>query len=868
MFKPNKQNQGFFIFKLIFSVIILCAACAGIIAVLVITTYPKLPSMNELRDYQPKLPLQIYSSDKILLGQFGEERRIFISFNNTPKMLVGAILSAEDERFYQHGGIDYIGVVRALVSNIISGRKQSGASTITMQVARNFFLSSQKTYTRKFNEVLLSYKIENSLTKDQILELYINQIYLGQRAYGFAEAALTYFGKPLDKLSIAEYAVLAGLPKAPSAYNPVVNKKRSHEREMYVLGRMRANNFITQQQYEQAINEKIIIARGSINDETDAGGYVAEMVRQMLYNKYGDNVYTDGYKVYTTIDSGMEKAAYISLRNGLLQFDVKQGYRGPEQQLSNKDKAASEITNQEITAAFDTVSDYGDLQVAVVTQAANNFLKVKLRNGNMLEFKNKDLDFVRKYLTVDNDKQLKRGSIIRVRNINGSYIIFQVPQVEGAIVALDPNNGSIKALVGGFDFTHNNFNHVTQAMRQPGSGFKPFIYSAALEDGFSANTMIDDSEICFPSGGENNGQWCPRNDENEFYGPVSFRQALTFSLNVSTIKILNQITPQYAIDYLTKFGFDKSQFQPYLTLALGVNDVTPMQMAEGYSIFANGGYLVNPFLISTITDSKGNIVAKTDVPDIRKNDPTISSRNAFVMNSILQDVVRYGTGARVYRELKRNDIAGKTGTTSDAKDVWFNGYTPNLTTITWVGYDNPRTLGAHAYGATVALPIWLDFMRYALNKIPEASLPIPAGITVLHNATWKNNDEYVYTSESNANTVPVPAAGPIDNSTPAPDLMESFISKVTSLNASQGAAVAKDNSSDVKSGGENNNLNASAVNLSNNQQNIAGNSNNASAGKTQLNNSAGQNNNTNESNNKQGTQTQTKVQDLINNVQD
>lgn len=736
--KPKKR----FLLKLFIGLISLGIAGAGILAIMVILTYPKLPSMDELGNYQPKLPLQVYSSDGVLLGQFGEEHRIFVSFNDTPKMLINAILAAEDERFYQHGGIDYIGVVRALGVNLISGRKQSGASTITMQLARNFFLSSQKTYTRKFNEVLLAYKMENSLTKDQILELYINQIYLGQRSYGFAEAALTYFGRPLDKLSIAEYAVLAGLPKAPSAYNPVVNKTRSHEREIYVLGRMKANGFITEQQYDEAVTQAIVIARGTTKDATSAGGYIAEMVRQMLYDKYGDKVYTSGYKVYTTVDSKMEQAAYTALRNGLMQHDNSRGYRGCEQQLNLQ--IADEITDQVIMSSFDSLTDFGDLQAAIVVSTEDNVLKVKVRNGNTLEFRGKDLDFVRKYLTSGGDKQLIYGSVVRVQSVNGKWSLTQLPIVEGGLVALNPNDGAIKALIGGFDFSKNNYNHVTQAMRQPGSSFKPFIYSAALEKGFTTTSIIEDNEVCFASGGDNGGEWCPRNDDNNFFGSITLRQALTFSRNIVTVKILNKITPEFAIDYATKFGFNKSQFQPYLTMALGASEVTPMQMAQAFAVFANGGYLVSPYLIKTISDSRGNLLAKTDTIDIHSNQPVIDPRNAFIMNSIMQDVVRYGTGARAYKELKRNDIAGKTGTTTDAKDVWFNGYTPNLVAITWVGYDQPKSLGTHAYGSSLALPIWINFMRSALSNIPEATLPMPTGITVLHNASWKGNDEYVY----------------------------------------------------------------------------------------------------------------------------
>lgn len=717
----------------------------GVISVGLITisiVYPKLPSMDELRNYKPKLPLQIYSSDGALLGQFGQEHRIYITFDQTPPMLVHAILSAEDERFYQHGGIDYLGVIRAVGANLVSGHIQSGASTITMQVAKNFFLSSRKTFWRKFNEALLAYKIEHSLTKNQILELYINQIYLGQRAYGFAEASRTYFGRPLNKLSIAEYAILAGLPKAPSAYNPVVNKKRSRLRELYVLGRMKALNFITDKEYNEAINQRIYVIQGSLRDITDSGSYIAEMVRQMLYDKYGEDLYVSGFKVYTTIDSKMQEAAYTALRNGLLDYDNSRGYKGVERYI---DLSASDNPDALISSVFNNIADFGDLQVAVVLEADKDSVKIRLRNGNEAVINGKTLDFVKKFLDSNVDKSIKRGAIVRVRNVNNQWSISQTPTVEGGLVAIDPNNGGIKALVGGFDFAKNGFNHITQAMRQPGSSFKPFIYSAALSDGLNANTKMDDSAVCYPSNGGTQ-QWCPENDEKDFQGPVTLRQALTQSLNVPTVKLLNQITPQYAIDYVTKFGFDKSQFQPYLTMALGANEVTPLQMSAAYAVFANGGYLVTPYFIQTITDNAGNIIAKTSPTDIHTTARAVDPRNAYVINSILQDVVRYGTGARAYRELKRNDMAGKTGTTTDAKDVWFDGYTPNIVAVTWVGYDQPKSLGNHAFGATVALPIWINFMNKILDKIPVNILPMPAGITIEHNATWKGNDEYFFDS--------------------------------------------------------------------------------------------------------------------------
>lgn len=749
--KNHKKPTRSLSLKILTTLIILALSVSAMLAIAVISIYPKLPSMDELRNYQPKLPLQVYSKDGVLLGQFGEEHRVYIKFEETPPQLIKAIIAAEDERFFEHKGIDFIGVIRAIFNNIITMRRHSGASTITMQVARNFFLTTKKTYTRKFHEALLSYKIENSLTKNQILELYINQIFLGERAYGFAEAALTYFGKPIDKLTVAEYAILAGLPKAPSAYNPVVNMKRSRERQHYILDRMHSLGFIDDKTYRDAYNEPINIVKGSLKDATDSGGYIAEMVRQMLFDKYGDSIYTKGYKVYTTIDSRLQQVGYKSLRETLLNYDITHGYNGSEKQIEiNDENNNDEINDQDLIANFDTISDVGDLQAAIVIKAHKNYLNVKLRNGTNVELKGADLALANKYINANIKGKIVRGSVIRVRNVNGKWVISQIPTVEGALVAIDPQTGAISTLVGGFDFTKNNYNHVTQALRQPGSGFKPFIYSAALEKGFMPDSIIEDSEVCYPTGGVDNKEWCPKNDARDFLGPITLRQALTKSVNVVTVKLLDQITPQYAIDYISKFGFDTSNYKPYLTLALGANEVTPLQMARGFAVFANGGYLVTPYLVDKITDSRGNLIAQTQVTDIHSTTPVIDPRNAFIINSILQDVARYGTGARAYAELRRSDIAGKTGTTNDAKDVWFNGYTPSLVAIDWIGYDSPKSLGTRAYGANLALPLWINFMKEALKGKPEMALPMSKGIIVKPNASWKGTDEYIYDDASSS----------------------------------------------------------------------------------------------------------------------
>lgn len=739
--QQNSPKKKAWVWKLLFFILALVGIGVGLVAVMISVTYPRLPSMDELRNYQPKLPLQIYSSDGVLLGQFGEERRIFIDTPETPKMLIEAILSAEDERFYEHHGVDFQGIMRAVVGNLTSGHLKSGGSTITMQVARNFFLSKEKTFTRKFNEVLLSYKIENSLTKDQILSLYINQIYLGQRAYGFAEAAHTYFGKSLDQLTIAQYAILAGLPKAPSAYNPVVNPKRAYQREVYVLGRMLKNGYITQEQYDQAINEKIVVIKGTSKDYSDAGGYVAEMARQYLYPTYGDDIYTKGFKVYTTVDSKMQQSAYAALRNGLLNYDLSRGYNGPEQRVDLTPDANDTTADQVAMSQFDGLTDYGTLLAAIVLNITPDSIDAILRNGNHVLLGSAQIATIKK-LSNKNTKPILPGSVIRVYKSGNDWKIGQIPQVQGALVAINPEDGAIKALMGGFDFTLNNFNHVIQARRQPGSGFKPFIYSAALDHGYTPETVVDDDPACYPSG-SGGGDWCPKNSDGQYLGDITLRQGLTYSRNLVTVKILNDITPQYAISHVAKFGFPESQFQPYLTMGLGANEVTPMQMAQAYSVFANGGRMVQPYFVTKITDADGNVLAETKPVDINSQPPVIDPRNAFIMNSMLQDVVRYGTGAKAYRALQRNDLAGKTGTTNDAKDVWFDGYTPGLVAITWVGYDQPKTLGRQ-FGASLALPIWVDFMKDALRGIPPKQLAMPEGVVAVPGGTWNGNTEYYY----------------------------------------------------------------------------------------------------------------------------
>lgn len=717
---------------------------AGAAAIAIIITYPRLPSLDVLTDYRPKIPLRVYSADGQLLGEFGEERRSFARIHEVPQLMKQALLAAEDERFYQHSGVDYVGVMRAAVGNLVSGHARSGASTITMQVAKNFFLSSEKTFTRKFNEALLAFKIEHTLSKDQILELYFNQIYLGQRAYGFSAAAQAYFGKPITNLSVAEMAMLAGLPKAPSAYNPIVNPDRARLRQQYVLRRMRELNFITQDQYDAAVKEPLQLASATV-DSNQPALYVAEMVRQAMYERYKDAAYTEGYKVYTTLDSHHQQWAYDALRAGLLDFDRKQGYRAPESYIDLA-SAEGEDQTEALDDALSEIRDSGDMQAAIVLSASPTEVRAYMRGGKVAVIKGAGLEFARRALNpkLAADKQIRRGAVIRVRaHDKGYWEIVQMPDVEGAFVSMDPRSGAIKSLVGGFDFNRRSFNHVTQAWRQPGSTFKPFIYSSGVERGITPSTLFNDAPLTVP-GAPGSPSWEPKNDDGRFAGLISMRRALTQSKNLVSVRLLMAVGTDYAQQYIQRFGFSPKQHPAYLTMALGAGAATPLQMAEGYSVFSNGGYRIKAFFIDRIEDQSGHVLAKTQ-PAVAGQNATqaIDPRNAFIMTSMLKDVVRYGTAAKAM-SLGRMDLAGKTGTTSDWKDAWFVGFNPNLVAATWVGYDQPRSLGRYGYGGTAALPVWMNYMANALKGVPEVELPVPAGIVVKPGAGQRGGDEYYY----------------------------------------------------------------------------------------------------------------------------
>lgn len=722
-----------------------------------VLTYPTLPSLASLTDYRPKIPLRVFSAEGLLIGEFGEERRELLKIDEVPDLMKKAILAAEDDRFYEHGGVDYVGVIRAAATNIVSGSKRQGSSTITMQVARNFFLSSEKAWVRKFNEVLLAFKIEHNLSKDEILQLYINQIYLGQRAYGFAAAAQTYFGKPLNQLSIAEIAMLAGLPKAPSSYNPVVNPKRAKLRQMYVLRRMHELSFINQAQFEAAQNEPIVAKHGNQEFAVKAD-YLAEMVRQVMYERYQEDTYTQGFNVYTTIREKDQAAAYTAVRNGVLEYDSRHGYRGPEGFVDLRKDKSEEFMED----ALQDSSDSDDLIPAVVEATSSKSVSAYCKGGQVVEITGDGLRFAQRALSdkLSLNQRIRVGSIIRVQqNEKGFWQIAQMPQVESAFVSASPRNGEIYALIGGFDFNQNQFNHVTQAWRQPGSSIKPFIYSAALEKGFTPASIINDAPLVIDAAQTGGQPWQPKNFEDQFDGPMRMRQGLIKSKNLISVRILQAITPEYAQDYITKFGFDKDKHPPYLTMALGAGSVTPMQLLTGYSVFANGGYRVMPYFIQRIEDSQGKLISQSaSVVAGSGAEQVIDVRNAFTMVNMMQDVVRHGTAIRAM-SLGRSDLAGKTGTTSDSMDAWFCGFQPTIVAISWIGFDTPRSLGDHETGGGAALPMWISYMDKILKDVPEAEYTMPdnmAAVRINENGqTDPNGNRVEYFYQEN---IP-PAAG-------------------------------------------------------------------------------------------------------------
>ncbi len=737
-----------------------------------VVAWPNMPSLDALTDYRPKVPLRIYTSDHVLIGEFGEERRDVVHFKDVPDSLKKAILAIEDARFYDHGGVDLTGIVRAGFVALTNGHASQGASTITMQVARNFFLSSEKTYTRKIYEMLLAYRIERALTKDQILEVYMNQIYLGQRAYGFASAARVYFGKDLKDISLAEAAMLAGLPKAPSAYNPVVNPKRAKVRQEYILQRMLELNFITREQYDEAVAQPLVV-KGPGRDFSVHAEYVAEMVRQMMYAQYREETYTRGFNVVTTIDSADQQVAYTALRKGIMDYERRHGYRGPEGFIELP--AGADDREQAIDDALLEHPDNGELIAAVVTAASPRQITVSFIDGSNATIEGDNLRFASGALSANAqpNRRIRPGAIVRVvKNDTGKWSITQLPQVEGAFLSIIPQDGAIRSLVGGFDYNKNKFNHVTQAWRQPGSSFKPFIYSASLDKGLGPATVINDGPLYF-SAAETGGQpWEPKNYGGGFEGPMSMRTALQRSRNLVSIRILNHIGTKYAQQYITRFGFDAERHPAYLPMALGAGQVTPLQMAGAYSVFANGGYRVNPYLIAEVTDPNGAIVARAQPLVAEQNAPrAIDARNAYVMNSLLQSVAQRGTGART-NILKRTDLAGKTGTTNDSHDAWFAGYQHTLAAIAWIGYDNPRSLGDRETGGGLSLPVWIEYMGAALKGVPEFKPTVPDGVESLGGELYFSDFTPGHGFVSTVGVPQAPAAQNVDEAVPHVDEQE------------------------------------------------------------------------------------------------
>ena len=712
-------------------------ACIAGIAVAVLS--PQLPDVSELSDYRPKLPLRVYTADGVLIGEFGEERRELVPVAEMPKALKDAVVAVEDARFYAHPGIDPKGLLRAVLANLRHGVHQ-GASTITQQVARNVYLSAERTLTRKTLEALLAFRLEQHLSKDQILEIYLNQIFLGHRAYGFAAASERYFGKPLKDITLAEAAMLAGLPKAPGTNDPVSNPRRARARQLYVLDRMVETGAISAAQAAQAKQEPLRLRDPSEPKRLHAE-HVAEAVRQLMYTQYGASTYTRGFKVSTSLVATEQTAAYEALRKGILDYERRQPWRGPERFADLPADAAG--LDDAVDEALAEHPDSSDVLAAVVLQADAKEVVAVRANGDSLRIVGEGLRLAQGGLSprAAPNLRVRRGAVVYVtKTPKGTWEITQLPEVEGAFVSLDPRDGAIRALVGGFDFGRNKFNHVTQAWRQPGSSFKPFIYSAALEKGFTPATLVDDAPLFFDAATTGGPPWEPRNYDGRFEGPMSLRRALEQSKNMVTIRVLQSIGPRYAQDWIGRFGFERAKHPAYLPMALGAGSVTPMQMAAAYAVFANGGYRVSPALVTRITDHKGQVLVETP-PAVRdETTRAIPERNAFVVSSMLQSVVRNGTGAKAWQALKREDLHGKTGTTNDSIDTWFAGFASTRVGVAWIGYDTPRQLGVRGEtGGSLSLPIWTGYMQAALQGVPAAPVPVPAGV-VQAEGEWYYDD--------------------------------------------------------------------------------------------------------------------------------
>ena len=729
---------------------------------------PGLPSVEALRSIQLQIPLRVYSSDDKLIAEFGEMRRTPIRFADIPPNFINALLSAEDDNFANHYGVDPSSLMRAATQLVKSGHIQSGGSTITMQVAKNFFLSSERSFSRKATEILLALQIERQLTKDEILELYVNKIYLGNRAYGIEAAAQVYYGKSIRDVSLAQMAMIAGLPKAPSRFNPLANPARSKERRAWILGRMYKLGKITEPEYTAAINEPLNASYHVPTPEVNAP-YIAEMARAEMVGRYGSDAYTEGFRVTTTVPSNLQEMANTALHEGLMTYDQRHGYRGPESRLPGKTREAwaTELTKQR------TISS---LEPAIVTQVDKNGLQVLTRTGE--EHVAWDtMKWARPFLNTNsmgaNPRQpsdvAQIGDLVRVQRQKDNSLKFsQLPQAQGALVSLDPQNGAIRSLVGGFAFEQSNYNRAMQAKRQPGSSFKPFVYSAALDNGYTAATLVNDAPIVFVDEYLDK-VWRPKNDTNTFLGPIRLREALYKSRNLVSIRLLQAMGVGKTIDYITRFGFNKQDLPPNLSLALGTATLTPMEIATGWATFANGGYKITPFIIDKIESRNGDTLFVANPPTVPQGtsatdglaapatesftvnaapvpgeapgsaaapqtpavaERIVDARTTYILNSMLQDVIKRGTGRRALA-LGRSDIAGKTGTTNESKDAWFSGYNADYVTTVWTGFDQPESLGRREFGGTVSLPIWMNYMAAALKDKPPHVQPEPEGLLSL-----------------------------------------------------------------------------------------------------------------------------------------
>ncbi len=706
------------------ALVFIVALLAGMAVVL-----PELPDTSTLSSYKPKQPLRVYTAEGIEIAGFGSERRVYQRIDQIPKLMKDSLLAVEDTRFYSHQGVDVIGVARAALANLM-GRPTQGASTITQQVARTFFLDRSRTLSRKFREALLSFKIESQLSKDQILELYMNQIYLGGRAYGFEAAAQTYFGKTLVALSPAECAMLAGLPQNPYFANPFSNLGRAQTRQRVALLRMRSEGVIDEAQYQAARAEKLAL-RKAHSVEVHAE-YVAEMVRQQVYAQYGELTYTTGLSVTTTLHATEQQAAYTALRRTLIDHELRQAWRGPE----GNEALAADLPDSD-PAVAQSLSDYDDdeiLRLGVVTQATPKSVSLVLANGEAIKVDGTGLRQAQPGLRDKAARALRiqRGAVVRVLQQGKNWVITQWPQAEGALVALDPASGDVRALVGGFDFYRNQFNHATQGWRQPGSSYKPFLYSGAIEAGVQPDTLINDAPL------ENVGDWAPQNDDGSTDGPITLRSALARSKNLVSIRLVQLLGPQGARNWTSRFGFDIDRQPNNLTQALGTGSTNPMQLAGAYAVLANGGIKVLPQFIRRISNAAGETVFEAPVQTLSEAQRVVPQRNTFMVASLLQEVTRSGTAARAQATLKRPDLYGKTGTTDDVVDAWFAGYQPSRVAVVWVGHDTPRSLGSRASGSALALPAWIEFMATALKNVPVQEVQPPEGVV-------KVDDDWRYT---------------------------------------------------------------------------------------------------------------------------